>query len=346
MYFVNKEDIAFYRYAVAKVCFLNIFKNYDFIKDVPKSNCMWTRTKENGEKVLVSLFQIPTIKLKGDNKTECFYQALHFKNAKQKHENEYLTVLKLPKEFDDEYDVAFENAIRTPQKYYENIKDYQFFFDRILLKNYDANDYNGKWYKYYSEDTVNNNNHNVVDGNISFVDPNTFNDPFDVNCSFANNVDMRGLFRILCVAPSPYEILMWSYYSTDHKGYCIEYNEKDILNKILDAEIDGLCIIGNVDYVKKRPPQKSKLNSISFTEVAFYIKAAFSKFQEWSHEKEYRYVMLSDSFAKTLPYYSVQIPVSNIYCGICWQGTIPVDSAGNSINPLMVTKDSLDYKLF
>ena len=103
----------------------------------------------------------------------------------------------------------------------------------------------------------------------------SFNDPFDVNCYFANNKDMSKLFRIFCVAPSPKEILMWSYYGTEHKGYCMEYKEQDILNSIKDMERDGLCIIGNVDYKDSRAKQKSKLNAIS--EYSCAMKSHFRK---------------------------------------------------------------------
>lgn len=60
--------------------------------------------------------------------------------------------------------------------------------------------------------------------------------------------------------------------------------------------MDGICIIGNVDYRDSRPKQESKLNSICITELKFYVKACFLKFTEWSHEKEFRFVILSNAF--------------------------------------------------
>ena len=346
MYFVSKEDIEYYRYAVAKVCFLRVYSEFVLVEDISKSNCMRMKMRGSEEVVTIALFKLPKEKKNNRGKLVCFYQGSAYEKVKRENESNDISILKFSREFNENYSVAFEEAIRTPEQYYENIGEYAFMFEGILLKHTDAYGYNDKWFKYYKAATVKNNNHGIVDGKISFSDPKTFNDPFDVNCSFANDNDMSGLFRIFCVAPSPTEILLWSYYGDDHKGYCLEYNAKDILDIVLDTKIDGLCIIGNVDYKRYRPKQKSKLNSISFTEINFYIQAAFTKFEEWSHEKEYRFVMLSSSFSSaSSAYYTVQIPVQNIFCGI--KGTCDplTNSSGASIVPRQVRKDTTEYGL-
>ena len=71
------------------------------------------------------------------------------------------------------------------------------------------------------------------------------------------------------------------------------------------------------------------------------------KFEEWNHEKEYRYVMLSDSFASdSNQYYTVTIPVYDVYCGLRGDESIPLrDSVGGQVKPIKLSKDLSEYKL-
>lgn len=347
MYFINKSDIENYRNAIAKVLFLNLYPDYSFEKDFEKSNSMRCLYGKQRKPCIVSLFKMPTVVIPSNTEVFSFYQPGKSKKAKEKNNNSNIHIMELSKEFNTGYNSAFELAISDPKQYMESIADgYQMFFDNIVLKHEDIENFNRSWFKYYSKEKVQNNKHNVVDGNISFADPKTFNDPFDVNCYFANSNDMSGLFRIFCVTPKPNDILMWSYYGSDHKGYCFEYSEKDILQQILNNMQDGLCIIGDVDYKTKRPEQKSRLNSISFTEVKFYISAAFTKYEEWKHEKEYRFVLLSPSFAMTNEQYeNYSVPVKNIFNGLNGDGLPIVNGSGAIITPLPINKDNSDYQL-
>ena len=60
----------------------------------------------------------------------------------------------------------------------------------------------------------------------------------------------------------------------------------------MNVKIPGIILVGDAIYTDKRPPQRSRLNNISYSEVSFYIQAAFSKFEDWSHEDEFRFVLI------------------------------------------------------
>ena len=347
MYVIDKKDIENYRYAIAKECFLQQYKEYILLEDIEKSNCMrMIKSNENGE-CIVSIFSTPTKQIDKNEVVYSFYDRNHYKKAVEKKKRANIHIMELSDTYLQEYKKMFEMAVKFPKKYIKNkMENTRILYKNILLDKEDIKNHNRSFYKYYSQQTIEEKKYGVIDGKISFVDPNMFNDPFDVNCFFANNADMSKLFRILCVAPSPKEILMWSYYGSDHKGYCLEYKEQDILNIIMNLEIDGLCIMGEVDYNNNRPKQKSKLNSISITELNFYVQAAFTKFIEWNHEKEYRYVILSDSFSEEYDKYLVyDIPIKTVFNGCRGTGAIITNSVGNTIQPHKVSKHNNKYEL-
>lgn len=350
MYIIDKNDIENYRYAIAKECFLQQYKKeYTLLEDIQKSNCMRMRKHNTKEQciVIVSIFSMPTTdKIEENEVVYCFYDRQHYSKAADKIKKDNIYILELSNIYMQEYKKMFEWAIKYPEEYMKKREDNtKIFYNNILLSKDDIKNHNRNFYKYYSQQTIEGKEHGVIDGKISFVDPNRFNDPFDVNCSFANNDDMRKLFRILCVTLSPKEILMWSYYASDHKGYCLEYKEQDILDIIFNLEIKGLCIIGEVEYRDNRPKQKSRLNSISITELNFYVQAAFTKFTEWNHEKEYRYVLLSDSFIEQDEYLTCEIPITKIFNGCMGKGIPIANSAGKSLKVQKLSKHNKRYEL-
>ena len=92
--------------------------------------------------------------------------------------------------------------------------------------------------------------------------------------------------------------------------------------------------------------QKSKLNAISLTELKFYVEAAFTKFSEWSHEKEYRYVILSDSFSEENDKYLTRnIPINRVFCGCRGAGKTVINSAGETMHTERVPKHKRIFEL-
>ena len=222
---------------------------------------------------------------------------------------------------------------------YVELLDY--YFNRALEKI----DKDGKYkqlYKYYSEKSINDNNHGVNDGKLSFSHPNYFNDSFDCNCTLANNQDMSDKFRVLCLTHQYDNILMWSYYADNHKGYCFGFLFNDLIECVSDLTIKGICIYGNLKYSIKRPKQKSKVNFFSFTDLNFYINATFTKYSEWKHEKESRFVIISQHINND--FISISTRINKIYGG-CKSKKNSISSNGKSLNVYKLDKDVIKYKL-
>ena len=379
MYYIYRDDIDNYRFTIGKICFLKSYSEYELINDtsLEKSNCM--RVTElipgNGgtREVVISLFSTPNAKkIKYIETVKRYYQAGRDRKATKQKESKKVNILS--QEFDNIYNHDFKLAIENPEEYFGRLDDgYKPLFKNILYRD-NKKEYGSDRlkYKYFAQRTFKPKNEDeevkgkdrakeLLDGDISFVSPSTFNDPFDVNCFFENGVDISNMFRIFCVAPDQYEILMWSYYGEEHKGYCFEYDENDIIQAILNEKRKGICIIGDVKYSNKRPQQKSVLNKISISELKFYEKAAFTKFEEWGHEKERRYVMIftkkkdeetasdqalsSNQDIEESPYWVYKIPLLEVYEGCNGEGIVLQTSAGKTITPIKVKKDDADYLL-
>ena len=59
MYFIDKEDVENYRFAIAKRVFLKIYGMYRFSRDIVKSNCMWCIHPDSNKECIISLFRMP-----------------------------------------------------------------------------------------------------------------------------------------------------------------------------------------------------------------------------------------------------------------------------------------------
>lgn len=143
---------------------------------------------------------------------------------------------------------------------------------------------------------------------------------------------------------------LYKYYAQDHKGYCFEFDYDDIVREIRQLKINGICIIGTVDYNKKRPPQKSKINTFSYTDLKFYIKATFTKYEEWKHEREYRFVLISKDYSfgepfQTNEFITMDIPIKKIFRGVNGSPAPIYDSHRRSLSCTALKKDGSDYLL-
>lgn len=137
---------------------------------------------------------------------------------------------------------------------------------------------------------------------------------------------------------------MRSYYAENHEGYCIEFSQDSIINSIIDLDINGICIYGNVLYKDKRPDTNSKLLNFSYSAIHEYVDVVFSKFKEWSHEDEYRFIMISDKIIND--YIPINGKITNFYGGCQNKLSQINDSAGNAISVKKLNKDDINYKLY
>ena len=294
-----------------------------------------------------------------------FYQKTKYSTyCNKKNKSIIQKVEMLSEEFDKQFNEAVEVAFTDTSKFLEKIrKKYrnivEYYFWQAKKKIYDDS-ICIKPHKYFYKDTVMENRYGVNDGYLSFSPPEYFNDPFDCNCLLSNNIDMRDKFRVLCLTHQYDNILMWSYYSQSHKGYCFQFSYNDLIDKIKKIKVSGLCIYGGVNYNKKRPPQKSKVNYFSFTDLKFYINATFTKYLEWRHEKEYRFVIISQNFIKENDesevkkadieekngkFVTIKADIKKIYEGCLGDGKSIYNSQNVILNTVRLSKDDVKYKL-
>ena len=218
-------------------------------------------------------------------------------------------------------------------KYKSEIQIFWLFYyglyinDKLLEKKFP------ECYKYYN---FNNPNLllNRINGEIYFAHPESFNDPFDVNCfqdpktgTIDNNSPSRNLFRIFCSTKKNNNLLMWAHYGYSHTGYCVEYSTNSIITNMNNLPYN-LIIVGNVIYEEKRkklPPLKNMLPP--FYNFATYIEAAFWKDEQWEYEDEFRFVIVDfNGFPKIPPVaknngITINANINKIYLGVCIDGT-------------------------
>jgi hypothetical protein len=86
---------------------------------------------------------------------------------------------------------------------------------------------------------------------------------------------------VLCLSETPCEILMWSHYAQDHKGFCIEYRlDESSLLKAMAQPVRYTDTYPSLS-VKNLPGDAED----NFLDICLYTKA-----KQWSYEKEWRVI--------------------------------------------------------
>lgn len=121
------------------------------------------------------------------------------------------------------------------------------------------------------------------------------NDPFEFSLSskvYDINVenfilqafmDYKNKLSIACFSESNDNILMWAHYANNHKGYCIEYSMRDILEKCQ-------CYVLPVLYQKTKPLIEEALASSSLSSYLLVFKIITTKSLCWEYEREWRFI--------------------------------------------------------
>ncbi|NMA11994.1 MAG: DUF2971 domain-containing protein [Chloroflexi bacterium] len=352
MIIIDKKDVDSFRYTIAKIVFLRINRDVKLIEDFPNSNVMLVKF-DNGEKAYISLFRKPHFRNK--KLVDKFNMAIYIYYQKKSYRNDNETNIQV-RHFDKEFNKSINSNME--EAFYHTDK----FLFKLSTKERDLfnsslariNEESLLLYRYLSVAPVRENLYKEVDGVIYFSNPKSFNDPFDCNAYFENNLSMSELFRVLCLTPNRKSILMWSYYSQNHTGYCFEYQASDIVSELVRSNMTGLCIVGEVGYSTKRPPQKSRVSEFSFTDISFYIDVCFTKYNEWEHEHEYRYVIISKEYRGidangneviNPPRINFTVPISNYYQGVNGENHIVKDSQGRVIPIKRLLKHNEIYEL-
>lgn len=146
-------------------------------------------------------------------------------------------------------------------------------------------------YKYYP---FNENTRSALSENYIWCShPLSFNDPYD--CALPLQLENKKLEEIIsdyinkkavtCFSENYKNILMWSHYADNHKGFCIGY-KKDILSKIKTPS--GGSRLVEVEYAEKMP----SITELSTTKEI--NKLMVIKSTDWEYEKEWRLILEYD----------------------------------------------------
>ena len=175
-----------------------------------------------------------------------------------------------------------------------------------------------KLYKYYSQYEYL--KETILDNTIYFGDVKEFNDPYEEDAVFRNKKDRKlyGLFadtsknmksksKICCFSKTPNNYILWSYYANKHKGFCVEFDFKNVTNLNF-----GFCktsmfrhqiVFGEIDYNNPIIEFDEFPSHELFDEQ--YLQFFYKKYDYWKHEEEIRALLMSDN--------SIKVKIPNTY---------------------------------
>lgn len=143
----------------------------------------------------------------------------------------------------------------------------------------------------------------LVNRTITVCHPSVMNDPFDSPvmlwsdkknldnlCSEKNHVESYSktfdYFRIRCFSMcSPKNILMWSHYADNHKGFCIKYRLSNYFINESENELGCHMYLKKVNYTKTKNT-KLRIDIKSIDSTLGYA----TKYKDWKYEKEVRLI--------------------------------------------------------
>ena len=101
---------------------------------------------------------------------------------------------------------------------------------------------------------------------------------FEMNWGYKPE-DLSQVFGVLSVTPHPDNYLMWSHYSNSHKGFCIEFDTRKLVESVVAT------------FQKVRYTDEIPLFSIKDTlEDELMVKLLYTKSKKyWAYEDEYRF---------------------------------------------------------
>lgn len=174
------------------------------------------------------------------------------------------------------------------------------------------------FYKYYS---VNDYSEKVLEtGDVWTSSPKEFNDPFDslVTLNF-NKVGIKELFvewasekSICCFSRNFRNILMWSHYADNHRGFCIGID---------NPEIEDSDIFSNVVYSQsflEFDDEEKFLKHSSGRINKNWRKILTHKSLDWSYEEEVRLILeLGDSCSMGKTFNIGKESITKVFFGLC-----------------------------
>lgn len=300
--FIDKEKLDIFEYDIAKALFLDFYqKEFSFDESKYYENLEDQRLivrDRNFNRKIIYLFNQPNSNEKV-NKEEVivFYKI----NKRSTYETRTLD-----KNFVIRYEYILNHYI-TDNEVVFNLRYYNLFIRRYESLPKISNDHA---FKYYNSGAVKDLNRNIDGGYISFSNPLKFNDPFDCDLE-VDECKLKDKFRVLCTTDRHDNILMWSYYGEDHKGFCYSYRKSEILSS-LSEKYNGICFYGYVKYEPKRPKYKHiKRELEDLSNIKHLLNCLFTKYENWRHEEEFRFIIVHDM----KEYYNIQTKIHDIFEG-------------------------------
>ena len=112
-------------------------------------------------------------------------------------------------------------------------------------------------------------------------------------------------FKVACLSETNTSVLLWSHYSNDHKGFCIEYDGQEIYNSKLIKK--RFFPVKYIDKNEGRTP----ISALALDYPGLY--SVLCKTNEWSYEKEWR---ICFGIEENIKYNNIQLPKSTgVYIG-------------------------------
>lgn len=202
----------------------------------------------------------------------------------------------------------------------------------------------------------------LINKKIWVSKPYSFNDPFDCNIKFKSEINseafrkyldrkgrktgnlhrdyeifMEGLkefrnkdvknFGVFSMSQIKDNILMWSHYADQHKGFCIEFNRlpnNDLGDFKKTQPVNYYC-----DY-----PEVDLLDSNGNIDRSIRKKMLFSKAKDWAYEKEWRLTYPEGDKKETLP-----AGISSIIFGLRM-----LDEHDNTIRNILADQPGIRYQ--
>lgn len=300
--FIDKERMEDFEYDIAKALFLEIY-NQEFSFDDSyyienEFNRQIIVLDQNKQRKIIYLFNQPSGSEKIDKEDIVIYYKINRKS-------QYNTRI-LNKEFIIRYEEILNQYVTNSEVIF-TLRFYDLFFAKYeqipKISNDDA-------FKYYNNSAVNDSIRCIDKGNISFSNPSRFNDPFDCDLEIDGH-KLKDRFRVLCTTDRYNNILMWSYYGEDHKGFCYSYKKSEILSQ-LNKYYSGICFYGYVKYDENRPKYKHVKRELEeLSGVKHILDCIFTKYERWAHEEEFRFIIVYND----KDYYTIKTEIHNIYEG-------------------------------
>lgn len=157
-------------------------------------------------------------------------------------------------------------------------------------------------------------------GEVWAANPKEFNDPFDCRLTLDFSSDrLTELFKdwaskkaICCFSRNFRNILMWSHYANNHKGFCIGVSHPELENSGLLADVvysKYFLEINEEDFLKVDKEKGFKQH---------WDKILTHKFFDWSYEEEIRLILeLNDCSMKGKKFLIGRQTITKIFFGLC-----------------------------